>query len=327
VLDEGVESMRKIRYGIISTAQIVPRFVAGVAASEAGEVRAIASRTLVKAEKMAAELAIPKAYGSYEAVCQDEEIDIVYVATYNQGHYEAAKLALQHHKHVLVEKPFTLKLAQAQELFDLAAKNRCFLMEAQKAVFLPITQMVKSALQQNKIGKIQWLQSITTYPNIDHISWFHSLEAGGGILHGSGSYPLQYMQYLLDQPIQEFSGTVTKKAGQTDDQTNLSLQFANQILGSIFLSVKLDLPSKMTLFGERGRIEIPHFWKAKSATIIYADGRQELLSSEYESEFVFELNHVNECVQKGLLESPVMTKKLTLATVQLVETLYQQWSD
>jgi predicted dehydrogenase len=163
--------MRKIRYGIISTAQIVPRFVAGVAASEAGEVRAIASRTLGKAEKMAAELAIPKAYGSYEAVCQDEEIDIVYVATYNQGHYEAAKLALQHHKHVLVEKPFTLKLTQAQELFDLAAKNRCFLMEAQKAVFLPITQMVKSALQQNKIGKIQWLQSITTLKR-RHLSSF-----------------------------------------------------------------------------------------------------------------------------------------------------------
>ncbi|MTD38347.1 gfo/Idh/MocA family oxidoreductase [Erwinia sp. CPCC 100877] len=319
--------MRKIRYGIISTARIVPRFVAGVAASEAGAVSAIGSRTLAKAEKMAVELAIPKAYGSYEAVCQDEEVDVVYVATYNQGHYAAAKLALQHHKHVLVEKPFTLKLEQAEELFELAAENRCFLMEAQKSVFLPISQQVKKALQQNKIGKVQWLQSVTTYPNIDHISWFHSLEAGGGVLHGSGSYPLQYMQYLLDQPIKEFSGAATKHAGRTDDQANISLRFANQVLANIFLSVKLDILSKMTLYGEQGRIEIPHFWKAKSAMIVYEDGRQEVLSSEYESEFVFELNHVNECLQKNLLESPVMTKKLTLATVQLVETLYNQWSD
>lgn len=317
--------MKKIQYGILSTAQIVPRFVAGIKQSKVGEARAIASRSLKKAEQMAKELEIPKAYGSYEALCKDEEIDIIYVATYNKGHYESAKMALTHQKHVLVEKPFTLEAAQAEELFALAAKNGCFLMEAQKSVFLPISEQVKYILQQNKIGAVRWMQSTTSYPNVDHISWFHSLEAGGGTLHGSGSYPLQYMQFMLDHSIEEYSGSATRNIGAADDQVTLALKFQNQVLGNIFISVKVDIPSKMTIYGEKGRIEIPYFWKAEQAVVYYEDGSQEELLGEFASEFVFEVDHVNDCLQNQLLESPIMTKQLTIDTVRLVEQLYTKW--
>lgn len=317
--------MKKIRYGILSTAQIVPRFVEGIKESNLGEAVAIASRTYYKAAKMAEELAIPKAYGSYEELCKDEEVDIIYVATYNKGHYEAAKMALTYKKHVLVEKPFTLKLAQAKELFEVAEKNGCFLMEAQKSVFLPISLQVKKAIQQNKIGEIHWLQSITSYPNVDHISWFHSLDAGGGALHGSGSYPLQYMQFILDQSITEYYGNATRKKGAADDQVNMGLTFQNQVLGTIFISVKVDIPSKLTIYGDKGHIEIPYFWKTKQATIYYDDGRQETLIGEFDSEFVFEVEHVNECLQNHLLESPVMTRNMTLDTVSIVDRLYATW--
>ncbi|ALS02890.1 oxidoreductase [Enterococcus silesiacus] len=317
--------MKKIRYGILSTAQIVPRFVAGIKQSKVGEATAIASRSLDKGEQLANVLGIPKAYGSYEELCKDEEIDIVYVATYNKGHYEAAKLALTHQKHVLVEKPFTLETAQAEELFALAEKNGCFLMEAQKAVFLPISRQIKQVIQQNKIGEVRWMQSITSYPSVDHISWFHSLEAGGGALHGSGSYPLQYMQFMLDYSIEEYSGSVTRNKGATDDQVTLALKFQNQVLGNIFISVKVDIPSKMTIYGEKGRIEIPYFWKAEQAVVYYEDGSQENLLGAFESEFVFEVDHVNDCIQNQLLESPIMTKQMTIDTVRLVERLYTKW--
>ena len=317
--------MDKIRYGIISTAQIVPRFVEGVNQSRYGEVTAIASRTINKAEELAETLGIAKAYGNYQDLCQDEEIDIVYVATYNKGHYAATKMALLHNKHVLVEKPFTLQHDQAKELFELAEARGCFLMEAQKAVFLPISLQIKKAIQQNKIGQIRWLESITAYPSVEHISWFYSIEAGGGALHGSGSYPIQYMQFLLDQPIIEFNGTMTRtKASTTDEQCTVALQFENQVLGTIFISVKLDIPSKMTIYGEKGRIEIPYFWKAQQATLYNEEGQKEELVAEFSSEFVFEVDHVNECIQRGLIESPVMTKRLTLSTVQLVEQMYAQ---
>ncbi|MEI5994586.1 Gfo/Idh/MocA family protein [Candidatus Enterococcus mansonii] len=317
--------MEKVRYGILSTAQIVPRFVEGVNQSDVGEVIAIASRDLKKAESVADELDITKAYGSYTELCQDEEVDVVYVATYNKGHYEAAKLALMHHKHVLVEKPFTLKVPHAKELFELAAQNNCFLMEAQKSVFLPISLQVKQAIEQQKIGRVHWIQSVTTYPNVEHIRWFDSLDAGGGTLHGSGSYPLQYMQFLLDQPIKKYHGDATRKKGKTDTQVNMAVQFDKQVLGSIFISVALDIPSKLTIYGEKGRIEIPYFWKAKQAVIYNETGTVEKLVGGFESEFVFEINHVNECIQKGIIESPVMTRERTVDTVCLIDQLYTEW--
>ncbi|GCF94093.1 oxidoreductase [Enterococcus florum] len=313
-----------IRYGILSTAQVVPRFVAGVRESMDGEVTAIASRELKKAEKMAKELDIPQAYGSYEALCQSEEVDIVYVAVYNKGHYDAAKLALEHNKHVLLEKPFTMTLEQAEELFDLAESKQLFLMEAQKALFLPITDQVVELLEKGTIGKIQWMEAVMAYPNIYHISWFSSLEAGGGVLRGAGTYPLEYMQFLMQKRPDQVVGTMVFPPDQSDTQANLSLTFDDTVVGTIFLTVKLDLPPGITIYGEKGQIHIPNFWKTKEAEVLFTDGQKEKILVEQQSEFVFEVEHVNACLNQGRLTSPVVTKEMTLETVKITAEMYQK---
>lgn len=264
-----------IRYGILSTAQVVPRFVAGVKESKNGEVVAIASRDLTKAQKAATELNIPQAFGSYQALVDSPEVDIVYIAVYNQGHYDAAKLALKAGKHVLLEKPFVLKSPEAQELFALAESKNLFLMEAQKSLFLPITQQVKKWLTEEKIGQLHWLESVTAYPNIRHIDWFFDVAAGGGILNGAGGYPLEYMQYLLEETPQEVVGTLNFQPGEADHQANLALRFKNDISASIFLTVDLDLPRSLTLHGTQGKIWIPDFWRAEQAVISFNDGTTE----------------------------------------------------
>lgn len=315
----------KIHYGILSTAKVVPRFVEGVKQSQNTEVTAIASRELAKAQRMADELGIPKAYGSYEELCEDPDIDIVYIATYNQGHYPAAKLALEHHKHVLLEKPFTLTLKEAKELFALAEQQQCFLMEAQKSVFLPITQQVKDKLETGSIGKLLWVQSVTSYPDIERIQWFPYLEAGGGALHGSGNYPIEYLQILTGEKITQFSGSARFYEGGSDSQCSLALRFGADILADIYITTDLTLPNLLVLYGDKGRIEIPNFWKTNTARIIYADGSTEELTSSFTSEFSFEVEHVNQCLRENKLLSPIMTKEITLTTVGLVEGQYQQW--
>lgn len=314
-----------IRYGILSTAQVVPRFVAGVKESQDGVVTAIASRGIEKAQKMARELNIPNAFGSYEELCQSEEVDIVYIAVYNKAHYDAAKLALLHNKHVLLEKPFTMTLAQAEELFALARERNLFLMEAQKALFLPITKQIQQVIQAGKIGAVRWLDSVTAYPNIDHISWFRDLSAGGGVFRGAGTYPLEYMQHLLAASPKEFKGTLTFPEGQSDAQAQATLNFPNGVIGTIFLTVDLDLSKRMIIYGEKGKIVIPDFWKTDTAEVHYLDGKIETLHSTQNSEFVFEVDHVNECLEQGLLESPVVTKELTLKTVEITETIYKNY--
>ncbi|MGO2315120.1 MAG: Gfo/Idh/MocA family protein, partial [Pseudolactococcus laudensis] len=175
--------MKKVKYGIVSTAQVVPRFIEGVRLTDNGEVAAISSRSLETAQAFATKYNIPKAYGSHAELYADSELDVIYIATYNKGHFPEAKQALLAGKNVLLEKPFTLTLAEAEELFELARVKNLFLMEAQKSVFLPVTQLVKEVVQSNEIGDILSVDSVTAYASIDHISWFNDLKAGGGTVH------------------------------------------------------------------------------------------------------------------------------------------------
>lgn len=313
-----------IKYGIVSTATIVPRFVAGVRESKNGEVAAIAARNLEKAQKMADELSIPKAYGSYAELFADETIDIVYIATYNKAHFPVAKEALLAGKHVLLEKPFTLTMDEGEELFALAEGNGLFIMEAQKAVFLPITNQVKQWVDAGAIGAIKYMKAFMAFPTGKNIPWFHSLESGGGALYGSGSYPIEYMQYVTGSKIAEVSGTALMEPGVSDSQCDVSILFKDGSQGNVFITVKFASNSELVIYGDKGQIRVPHFWRAQEALLV-VDGKEEVVKIPHTNEFVFEVNHVNECLEKGLLTSPIMTANLTLDTIELIEMMYQQW--
>lgn len=313
-----------IHYGIVSTASIVPRFVTGIKESAEGRVVAIAARELEKAQKMAEELAIPKAYGSYAELFADETIDVVYIATYNKAHYPVAKEALLAGKHVLLEKPFTLTLDEGEELFALAQAHQLFIMEAQKALFLPITQKVKETIVEGKIGAVKYMKAFMAFPSGRTIPWFHSLEAGGGALYGSGSYPIEYMQYVTGAKISEVSGTAVMASGESDSQCDVSILFKEGMQGNLFITVEFAEKSELIIYGEQGKIQIPHFWRAQEM-MITIDDKKEHIQLPHQNEFVFEVNHVNQCIKDGLLESPVMSADLTLQTVELVEKMYQQW--
>ncbi|GAB7218056.1 Gfo/Idh/MocA family protein [Dickeya oryzae] len=113
----------KKNYGILSTASIVPRFVSAVRASGDGTVLAIASRSAEKARAKAGQLGIERAYGSYQALMDDKDVNIVYIATINSEHYTNCLMALEHGKHVICEKPFVLKKQEAEHLFRLATER------------------------------------------------------------------------------------------------------------------------------------------------------------------------------------------------------------
>ncbi len=317
--------MRVVTYGVVSTAQVAPRFIEGVRLAGNGQVLAVSSRSLPVAQAFARTHDIPRAYGSLREMLWDPDIDVIYVATVNKEHYSAAKQALLAGKHVLVEKPFTMTYEQALELFLLAREQKRFLMEAQKSVFIPITQRIKTAITSGDIGRVISVTSQTAYPNISHISWFEDLELGGGALRLMGSYPLTYLQYLLDCPIEKASGIATFSEGKSDQQAKLILEMASGVLVDVFLTTKLNLDHKLTIRGDKGSLEIPSFWKTTMATLIKEDGSRKLLEAPMDSDFTSEAYHVSHLISKGELESPIMTAQLTLSVVKIIEDLYKSW--
>lgn len=318
--------MKKVKYGIVSTAQVVPRFIEGVRLTNNGQVLAVSSRTLAAAQDFAKAHDIPRAYGSHAELYADPELDVVYIATYNKGHFPEAKAALLAGKNVLLEKPFTLTLAEATELFEIAKDKQCFLMEAQKSVFLPLTDQVKTLVQSDEIGDILSVDSVTAYASIDHISWFRDLAAGGGTVHFMLPYALSYLQYIFDAKIVDFSGIADMVQGEADTQAKILLKLDNGVLASVYLTTKVGLNKVMTIQGTKGKLIIPEFWRAKTADVRFLDGGiKRKLEADYDSDFVYEVQHVNDLILSGQMTSPQMTAEMTLSGVKIMEALYQSW--
>ena len=164
-----------LRIGILGGATIVPRFVKGVNLSGVAQVIALARRDVTQAKQMAEALGIPQVYPTYQALLQAPDIDLVYLPLINSQHFPVAKMALEAGKSVLLEKPFTLTTEQAQTLFELARAKHCFLMEAQKAVFLPVILEVKKQLEAGIIGDLEHIDIQESRAGVESIPWFHDL--------------------------------------------------------------------------------------------------------------------------------------------------------
>jgi len=313
-----------VKFGILSAAAIVPRVVAGMQASPVATAQAVAARSRSKAEQLARQCQIPTVYDDYEALLADPQLDAIYIPTYNAGHFPLAKLALTHHYPVLLEKPFTLTALQAQTLFDLAAREHVLLMEAQKAVFLPITQQVKQLLDAGKLGTVHTIEITEYHPSGNPTGWFTKRSAGGGALYGSGAYPLDYLQYLFAPNTLSMTGVATIPTGLTDTQAALSLKLDDCLVNLLITSAQPQ-PSQMVIRGELGTITIPNYWKTDHATVAITGQPVQTLHATQTSEFQFEIDHFCHLLTTGQTTSPIMTPAMTCRTIHLIETCYQHW--
>lgn len=312
--------MRKYKYGILSTASIVPRFINALRESGTGEVAAIASRNAEKAREKAREWKIPKSYGSYEALLEDPEVEIVYVAMINSEHYKYSLKALEAGKNVICEKPFTLRKEEAQHLFQVAGEKGLFLAEAQKSVFLRVMQDVKEIIKEGKIGDVQFVD-FTSSCSAVYNNWLHLAKAGGGAMAGSASYSIHLAKYLFEKKVTAYSGMCTFGDSEVDEQCVINLSLDNRILFVSKISTNVKAIDRALIFGEHGYIEIPEYWKARKAFVHYNTGENVVLEYPCEYELIYEIQHFDECMRKGLLQSPVMDEEMTVSTLEILENI------
>ena len=311
----------ELRYGILSTSSIAPRFIAAVRACGKGEIVAVSSRSLSKAQEKAAQWEIPTAYGSHEQLLQDEKVNIVYISNVNAQHYPWAKAALLAGKHVICEKPCTTTSAQTAELYDLAKEKGLFFMEAQKMLFLPAVLEAKKRLAD--LGKVTMMELSHSFPG-SYNGWMFDKEAGGGPLLSSGIYAVQLIHWLFGA-ITQISGTASMEKG-VEWQYILTGITETGVLFSAKNSTRAVLDNTCRIFGERGYLELPNYWKAQKV-IFHIDGEEETLEFPCQYELSYEAEHIADCLNKGLLNSPIITKELSLSGIEAIEKVKQQWED
>jgi len=313
--------MKDLRFGIVSTSSIAPRFIAAVRAAKAGKIVALSSRTLEKAKEKAAAWDIPKAYGSHDELLEDGDVNIVYISAVNAAHYLLAKAALQKGKHVICEKPCTTAAAHTRELFALAREKGLFFMEAQKMLFLPAILNVRERLADlGETCMAEFSHSFSAAYN----TWMYDKQAGGGPLLSSGIYAVQLLLWLFGD-MADIRGVKSSVENGTEWQYVLSGHMENGVLFSIKNSTRAILDNTARIYGTNGFVEIPDYWKARKA-IFHIKGEQpQIAEFPCEHELVYEAEHVAKCLNDGLLTSPVVTEELSVAGISALEKVSENW--
>ena len=298
----------RLRWGILGTGGIAGAFADDLRLSEAGELVAVGSRSAARAEAFAARTSAPRFHASHAELLASDDIDAVYVAVPHTAHHEVARAAVEAGKAVLVEKPFTVNRAQAEELVELARARGVFLMEAMWTRFLPHMVRIRELLAQGRLGDIRLVTA-------EHGVWFRRNPAhrmfdprlGGGALLDLGVYPLSFMSMVLGSPSSVLAATHFGDTG-VDGQTAVVLGYEGGRQSVATTSMQAWLPNRASIAGTDARIDIDATWyRATSFTLTTRTGTTERYDFTVPGGGLrFQTEEVARCVRAGLLESPVL---------------------
>jgi predicted dehydrogenase len=319
---------KRINWGIIGCGGIANTFAKGLAKVDSGQLFAVASNSQERANSFASNYQAEKSYNNYQALVTDCDVDAVYIATTHNFHYENAKLCIAHGKHVLCEKPLTVNAKQAAELIELAKANNVFLMEAVWTRFLPAIKKLEKIIADGIIGKVQTLKanfSITgDFPTSHRLL---NKDLAGGALLDLGIYPITFAHLVFGiHPLNIQSSAVIGKTG-VDESSFYLFDYNNgqrAILSSSFIDYA---PTEAVISGTKGFIHIPDFLAARELNLHIENNVPKKISFERSDDenFMFEIEHANQCIQDGKIESSVFPLTDTLHIMETMDTLREQW--
>jgi predicted dehydrogenase len=315
-----------LRWGVIGTGAIAAAWVEDMGVTDSGSVVAVGSRKLETAERFADRWGIANRHPSYEALVADPEVDAVYVATPHPLHSPCAQLALRAGKPALVEKPFTVTAAEAEELVAVARAEGLLLMEAMWTRWLPHIVELRRLLAEGALGKISTLSA-------DHGQWFapdrdfrrFARELDSGALLDLGVYPVSFASMVLGTPERIVSLT-TPAPGGGDEITSMVFGYEGGAQALLNCSIAGKSPTRGAIVGSDARIEIDgDFYRPSSFSLISRDGAETRFEMPHEG---WGLRHQADefarCLSEGLLESPVMPLDESIAIMRTMDAVRAQ---
>lgn len=314
-----------IRWGILGAGNIAHRFARSLAATENGELYAVANRTLEKAHAFQKEHPCEKIYDDYEELLQDKNVDIVYIALPHLYHFKWIKRAIVHHKAVLCEKPATLNLSEMLEINKLVQEKQLFFMEAMKSRFVPAYQKMSSMIKSGVIGKITNISTSLCRLVPEKNSSYYYDPIQGGCLLDMGIYNASLIEDFIKEPL-------TVQQVDYKIHTNGVETYINAILSNDQVTCQLEsgfdrtLPVEAVITGTKGKITMPDFHRGSRMIVCLNQREDESATYEYEipyrqDDFYGEIEHVMDCFSKGLVESEVMPLQSSLNCAEMIEKI------
>ncbi len=315
----------KIRWAILGAGKIASSFAKDILAVENAALVAVASSDLSRAENFAKQYNIPLCY-SYNELYNSIEVDAIYIATTHNFHFEQCIRCINSGKSILCEKPITLNDLQFKVLAKQAKEKKVFLMEAMWTWFLPAILQVKQWLEDDKIGELKMIEANFGFPMEKNLTGrLYNINLAGGALLDLGVYPVAFTTFFTNSnPLSITSSAVLTQTG-VDERTGMVLQYEN-ITASLFTSMVNIMTNKGVLYGSKGYIEIPDFFKASTARLY--DDHHNLLETFTDNRttkgYNFEIQHATDFILQGKTESDVVTHELSNIVQEVMTEVRRQ---
>ena len=313
-------------FGVIGAGNIAHKFSEALLGMN-GNLWAIASRKHEKALAFKRKYGYVHAYEGYGKLFNDEKVECIYIATPHAFHYELMLKAIEHEKHVLCEKSFTLNEKQAAHVFKEAKKKGVFVMEAMWTRFLPVLTEVLEVVNKGGIGSIEKIDANFTFdvPVNDENRLFNR-RLGGGALLDIGIYPITLVNMVMGEP-DDFETSVVKHHTGVDIEHDIAYYYEGCV-ARMHASFKDDSVPKAVIHGSNGSIEMTYFWETETAHIYNAHGSlaRTIHHPHPINGFEYEISEVISCIEKGSLESPVVPHRVTLSILRQMDAIRKEWN-
>lgn len=319
--------MHSFNWGVLGPGKIAHTFAKAMEKSTKGKIYAVASRSEQRAADFANVYQIDKVYADYQAMLDDPQVDIIYIATPHSFHYQQAKMCLEAGKHVLVEKPCTVNAAQMQSLVALAQSKKLLLQEALWSRFMPCLTQLRALLEQGIIGDIQYIQSQIgfAFQGQDKKRLVEADLAGGALLD-LGIYSITISQFLLQEHPQS-----VQAMGQLTEQHVDAHVFANMLYPSgcysqFSCSMLSQASNSMQIIGSKGHVILPAmFWDTDNA-LIYQDNQlvREIHIPHVVNGFEYQIETCMQSIQQNMLSSDVMTHQDSIGVLTVMDNIRSQ---
>ena len=311
--------MKSYNWGILGCGKIAKKFTLELAELPNANLYATASRSKEKAQNFASEFNFKKAFGSYLEMIEDENVDVVYVATPHSFHKEHTLLCLNHKKPVLCEKAFAINSKEVEQMIAASKENNTFLMEAFWVIFRPKYLKVLEIIASENLGKLKFVKSDFMFNGeYNPQNRLYNINLGGGSLLDIGIYSIFTALMFLGVPdqiktIPHFSPT------GSEESISMLFGYNNGATAVLTSSFDSEYKNESELCFEHGIIKYDRF--SKDPIILIKDKKSSEISFENGTHlgYKFEAIHVMECLDKNLKESPILPLSLSLKLMNILD--------
>ena len=287
---------------------------------------AVAARDLDRAEAFASEYGFQKAYGSYTEMLCDPKVELVYIATPHSHHFEHMKLCIEHGKHVLCEKAFTLNAAQAREIKALANAKGVYVAEAIWTRYMPSRSLINEVLSSGIIGKVSTMTCNLSYP-VTYKERIVRPELAGGALLDVGIYGLNFALMHFGDDFEQMDSSVRFTDTGVDAQETITLHYPDGRMAVITAGVLARGDRKGIFYGEKGYIIVENINNPQS---ISAFDLTDTLVQRFEvpkqiSGYEYEIREAMARIRAGKTEAESMTLTESIQVMELMDRLRSDW--